>query len=133
MTRILSFEPELEDLDPVRDLDWSKLPRKLAELRPVLGPLATLRLARSFGGKLVYVPIVLRANHPLVRCLGREGAAALIARHGGESFVVPKYDCVLRQLRQRRLRRLREQGVSISALAQTFNLSRRRVHQILAA
>ncbi len=115
-----------------RELDWNKLPAGLVHLKNVAGQKAALALSEAYGGGSVYVPRRIKPNHPLLQLLGPESAARLAEHFGGDKLEVPKVDAVHRQLRARSIRARRDAGVSIAALVSEFNLSRRRILQILA-
>lgn len=114
------------------ELDWSKLPVGLAQLKEVAGQKAALALSATYGGGSVYVPRRFREDHPLLQLLGATSAARLAEHFGGDKLEVPKPDAVHRQLRARSIKARREAGLSIAALVSEFNLSRRRILQILA-
>jgi hypothetical protein len=49
----------------------------------------------------------------------------------GDRLSVPKTDAVLRQIKYRTIQRKRRKGASIASLARTFDLTPRRILQIL--
>lgn len=114
------------------NIDWQALPSNLLRLRGLLGPKAALALAATYGGGAVYVPRSPAAGHPLRSLLGDEDLLRLTGAYGGERLEIPKLDAVHRQLRKKRIFSDREQGRSLSELAARYNLSRRRILQILA-
>ncbi len=114
-------------------LDWEALPAGLQELHALVGAAPTILLAEAFGGTSVYVPCRPHSDHPLVACIGMAAALLLATTYGGEKLHIPKVDAIERQVRSAQLRQLREQGMSITLLAREFNLTPRRVRQILAA
>jgi hypothetical protein len=114
------------------ELDWSTLPAGLAHLRNIAGQKAALVLSAVYGGGSVYVPRRFRPDHPLLMLLGAESAAKLAEHFGGDKLEVPKPDAVHRQLRARSIKARRAEGTSVAALVSEFNLSRRRILQILA-
>jgi len=118
--------------DP-ESLDWQALPPTLQALRRLVGAAATVLLAESHGGAVVYVPLLPTADHPLAACIGLPAVRQLSRVYGGEKFHVPKLDAIQRQVRQARLRHLHGLGTSVHELARTFSLTPRRVRQLLAA
>lgn len=113
------------------DLDWDCLPSGLKELKGVVGPGAALAICAAFGGRALYVPADPGPDHPLVRLLGESAAKRLCSLLAGDRLHVPKMDAVTRQLRVKEIHRRRKKGSSVTSLAREFNLTQRRVHQIL--
>jgi hypothetical protein len=113
-------------------MDWTRMPQGLRELRSLVGTEATVRLAGACGGSGVYVPRRPGPEHWLAQLLGEANARMLGEVYGGDKLEVPTLGALRHQERLRRMRSLREAGMSITALARTFGLTRRRVFQILA-
>ncbi len=123
----------LEDPDFVHTLDWSALPASLNELRAIIGAKAAIALAGAQGGNTVYIPAAPKKTHYLAELIGMEKTRELAQVYGGDRLSIPKLDAVLRQIRLGLIQQRRSQGASVPMLAAEFNLTRRRVHQILAA
>jgi len=123
---------EALSVEELSRLDWGRLPHSLRELRALVGTEAAVKLAAECGGGGVYVPRRPQPGHWLSRVVGHENARALAEVYGGDKLEVPTLDGLRHQLRLRRMRRLREEGVSVTGLAREFGLTRRRVFQILA-
>jgi hypothetical protein len=121
-------------LDPssVVDLDWSVLPASLQELKGIVGAGATLSLTAVYGGRTLYVPSKAGPDHTLTQLLGAEAAESLCRAFAGDRLSIPKPDAVLRQLRKQDIISLREQGEPVSGIAKKYNLTPRRVLQILS-
>lgn len=131
--RPLQPEGRAQELEPeIEQIDWHSLPNGLARLKELLGPEAALKLSRTHGGTMLYVPRQIKEQHPLFALLGPEAAKMLAAACGGDRLEIPKPDAVFRQFRKKRIITARKQGQSIAALAERHNLSRRRILQILA-
>lgn len=113
-------------------LEWRTLPARLGEIKDIAGPQAALSLAKQYGGASVYVPVKVKEGHPLSRLLGPQAASALSRVFGGDRLEVPKKDSIVRQLRGKKIRARRLEGASIATLAAEFDLSKRRILQILA-
>lgn len=120
-----------EMIDSAIELDWGALPGGMRELREVVGPGAALAICAEWGGKTLYVPAFAGPEHPLSRLLGEEAANTLCRAMAGDRLAVPKTDAVLRQIRARKIARRRSQGESITSLADEFDLTPRRILQIL--
>lgn len=126
----LHEDPSTMDLSR---LDWSALPPRLRDLQDLLGPVACLLLLEAHGGEALYIPSRPGADHPLAAAIGLPALERLARHHGGEKLQLPKLDAIQRQLRLQELRALRQDGMSVAGLARRFNLTPRRVRQILAA
>lgn len=120
--------------DPVSavDLDWSALPASLQELKGIVGAGAALSLTAVYGGRTLYVPAKAGPKHSLTQLLGEEAAQSLCRAFAGDRLSIPKPDAVLRQLRKQDIIHLREQGEPVSGIAKKYNLTPRRVLQILS-
>ncbi len=114
------------------DLDWSALPAGLRDLKGIVGPGAALALAAAYGGGSLYVPAEAGPKHRLSRLLGEETARRLCRACAGDTLKVPKPDAVLRQIRKKDILRRKKNGEPVSRLARDYNLTQRRVMQILA-
>lgn len=108
------------------------LPESMQPVAQVVGVAGALKLMDRYGGDRVYVPQRLTLFHPLVDLLGLEAALALSFAYGGDYLAVPVGVAMRCQARNERLWRLRQQGWSYSQIRQEFNLSRRRIAEILA-
>ena len=114
------------------DLDWSALPAGLRDLKGIVGPGAALALSAAYGGGSLYVPASPGPEHRLSRILGQENARLLCRACAGDTLKVPKPDAVLRQIREKDILRRKKNGEPTSRLARDYNLTQRRVMQILA-
>ena len=66
------------------------------------------------------------------RLLGRGTACRLCRAYAGNTLKIPKLDAVLRQIRKKDILRRKKNGEPVSRLARHYNLTQRRVMQILA-
>lgn len=81
---------------------------------------------------ILYVPKVLRLDHPLVTILGFKDAERLVHAFGGEILCPPLMrDAVYRPFRDQAIARIHGQGVPIGVLADWFSMTERRVRQVL--
>lgn len=131
MSHTVPHEGNRHLIDSAVELDWDALPVGMRELKDVAGPGAALAICAKWGGRALYIPAKARADHPLAILLGTETAERLCAAMAGDRLAVPKTDAVLRQLRTRKICKLRRQGASIASLAKKFDLTPRRILQIL--
>jgi|GEM_PF-1608447 len=59
-------------------------------IREAVGDQAAAALAKSFGGRHLYVPLVASQNHAIARAIGIQAAVALSRRFGGAYMPCPK-------------------------------------------
>jgi len=90
------------------------------------------RLEYHFAGTRVYIPERehLRDEHLLVRMLGRDAAAKLCERFGGEAVTLPNRSRIER--RRARILELRDDGMFCSAIAREVGVTERYVYDVLA-
>ena len=115
---------------PAQRLDYTKAltAELLAEMAQLIGPAAALGFARRFGGRRLYIPRRIPADHPIVRCVGSEAALALGHGFGGETFSIPGATSYLRWLDARALRIL---GLSNARIAERLGIQDRHVRRLL--
>ena len=100
------------------------------ELLEILGAEGLRKLAEERGGRRAYVPRDPPDSHWLVRALGREAAAALAWRFGGDRISIPaRPDAAARS---ERIRELRAQGRGVREIAAKAGVSERWVYKVLA-
>lgn len=123
------------------------LPGVAQEIANVIGRERTLfligQLPRHYGGPagkkcwrvLLYVPRVdrMRADHRLVDILGRADAETLCDHFGGEILQVANCNSVAVAFRNRELLKSAAAGLPRSELAAIFDLTERRVAQLVAS
>jgi hypothetical protein len=111
------------------DYDPKDLPAEMAEICEVIGFQATLKLVAAYGGRNLNVPKVMTLIHPLYTLLG-DKAIALSFRFPGRIYISScrkmKGRARKRLLESMRFTHTREQ------MAQIFEVSERRIYQILA-
>lgn len=108
------------------------LPGVLQEIAALVGLPATLALVRAYGGTRLYVPKRFDPNHPIVKYVGHEAAAKLVASYGGlEHFDLPKGDIAVKAARDKQIRAKRAGGTTHARLAVEFGLTERQIRNIL--
>lgn len=115
------------------NVDIAQLPQTIAEISEIVGIDATLRLVEAWGGVRLYVPRQMPEDHLLVSTLGREEAELLAEHYGGETILISRCLAAVRAVRNTRIQKDRENGVSIALLALRHSLTERQVYSILAA
>jgi len=111
--------------------DVQLLPPMLRLVAQAAGIAAALRLVEKRGGVAVYVPHAAAPGHELATLVGLAGLQALCSAYPGEHLMVPMARAALTEIRNRQLRADRE-TMSVSRLALRYQLTHRRVQQILA-
>ncbi|HEY4254050.1 MAG TPA: helix-turn-helix domain-containing protein [Roseomonas sp.] len=121
---------------PPGAIDYAASPT-LAAIRTVAGEAAALQLVAGCGGTWVHLPMRLAPDAALVRLVGADAAARILAHFGaGARLCIPtgRGHGHGRRLDHREMVRLkREEGWSARRLAQAFGCSDRQVWKILAA
>lgn len=115
----------------LQDRDIDLLPGSMVELVDVIGLPAVLKLMDAFGGTELWVPKRLAHDHPLVEALGAEAAQCLVEHAPCENIRVPRGAGIIREVRNRAIRRERRAGALISELALRYQLTERQVLTIL--
>jgi len=109
------------------------LPESMADLVDIIGLPAVLKLMDSLGGTEVWVPQRIPHNHPLVEAAGPEAAQTLCEYMAGERFKVPRGRAFKMEVRNRAIRRERQEGAKLADLALRYELTDRQVMNILNA
>ncbi|MFN3676798.1 MAG: hypothetical protein ACK4TC_12530 [Sphingomonas pseudosanguinis] len=94
------------------------------ELIEVLGADRAIDLAEAFGGTRLYVASSVKANCKIVKAMGEDVAVALMERFAPTVISVPI-------LRQQRVIRYSEQGLSIAQIATRLLITERGVQRVL--
>lgn len=114
------------------DLALEDLPASLREMVDVIGLQATLQLVEHKGGIRLYVPFEMKPEHWLARLLGFETAAKLAKYYGGQDpFDIPRALGAVIAARHRLIRDKYAKGKTQAELAREFNLTERRVRDIV--
>ena len=116
-----------------------ELPPSAQELADVIGRERTLHLigqlprsgSRAWRVNL-YVPKSVTLDHPLVKILGWTDAMLLVREFGGMILQPSNCNFLHREFRNREVRRMRDQGTTIAAIAEAVELTQRQVRNIIA-
>jgi|SRR5690554_5167497 len=109
------------------------LPASMAELVDIIGLPAVLQLMKAFGGTEVWVPEKLSHAHDLVAAIGPEAAQTLCEYMARERLKVPRGKAIEIEVRNRGIRRERQEGSKLAELARRYKLTDRQVLNILNA
>lgn len=107
------------------------LPASMAELADIIGLPAVLALMKAFGGTELWVPQKLSHAHALVGAIGPEAAQTLCEYMAGERCKVPRGAEIIREIRNRAIRRERREGAKLDELALRYEITDRQVLNIL--
>ena len=94
-------------------------------LKALLGVEGLVSLAESFGGRRLYVPAAIAADHPIADALGGERAAKLARRYSHAFIRVPL-------ARELRARQYRARGLSNGEIASKLGITETAVDKIFA-
>lgn len=108
------------------------MPDLLREVADLIGTEAALRLAKRFGGRSLYIPQSPGPTSDLAACIGLEAAQALGRCYGHEDIVLPMGRTIERLARNQALLADRARGLSVRFLSLRYDLSERRIWEILA-
>ncbi len=108
------------------------LTQALVELVETIGMEAAVELVRTYGRRNLYVPQHADARHEIALRIGLAAAQRLSAAYGGAELEVPPERTLLVEMRNAEIvRRIVEDGASISETAYAFGVTRRWVHRQL--
>lgn len=101
-----------------------------------LGDDTTIKLMKEYGGRYITVPSGYSQNraYSLLRILEGDELKRLVTYYGGIHLLIPKYDKIAKQTRNRRIKILRMENAlywSIPELAKKFHLTERQIYTIL--
>jgi hypothetical protein len=94
-------------------------------LKALLGIEAFVSLAERFGGRRLYVPKALGAEHEIVSAVGADAAAKLVRRYSRAFIRVPL-------ARELRARHYRSQGLSNGEIASKLGITETGVDKLFA-
>lgn len=109
-------------------MEWNPTTETLID---VLGISTAVKLLDRFGGRDLYVPREATADHPITCQIGPQPAERLCRAFGGRQIRLPVMASVLRRRRDDDIARRRAAGAKIVELADEFELTTSRIHQIL--
>ncbi len=114
------------------------LPETLEDIAEVIGRELALRLSEALPTagarawrKMVYVPQVMRPDHPLVQILGPEAAERLRRSHTNMILEVPVCANIRRAYRKHVIRQLRGEGYSAATIARMVGQGKAAVDKVI--
>jgi len=114
------------------DDDLHLLPTSMQWLAKTVGLPAVLAMVKTHGGGApVYVPMKVTPDHYLVRLIGVQAFAALVAEYGGESIEITKCERAARVLLYRQIRNEYLIGATQDRLALKYNYTVRHIRNIV--
>jgi hypothetical protein len=108
------------------------LPFNLLEVVQITDEDTTMRLVYHFGGSRIYIPKYPKEGKGISQAIGLEAANKLAANYGGDYLHIPFCKALKQEMRDRQILAARRQGAKTAELAKQFNLSQRRVQEIIA-
>lgn len=117
------------NIEDLKRIDVSHLPKSLQILVECLGVEQAYRLTCLYGGRPKYIPKHAERTK-LAKCLPPKALRALIARFAGASLEIPKADHFARQLRNQKIHEDSQRGCSRTSLADKYGLSLRQIGNI---
>jgi Mor family transcriptional regulator len=115
-----------------QDIDPSRLPASLTEIIEVIGLAPALRLVEQRGGTEIWIPKCLTKDHYLCALLGNSIALRLVQRYALSHMEIPNANRAICAMRDVEIRRRRGRQ-TVRELAQEFQLTERRIWQILSS
>jgi Mor family transcriptional regulator len=117
----------------ILNLHFDQLPPLIQDLIRIMGLDDTLALVEQYGGCVVHVPVNEAAieGHYLSSTISTKGLKALIAEYQGEDINTPKAYRAILAARNTRLKQDRQRGMTIRQLAQRYQLTERRIYDIV--
>ena len=101
------------------------------EFIELLGQPAAFRIMRAVGGRQVNVPIYSGSKAPWQKKVLASDMRLLRDNYGGCRIYIPSYARIEKQVRNVKIRRHRDGGLSIAELSDQFSLSERMIFNIL--
>lgn len=105
---------------------------KIEDLESIMDETTYVAFLGHFGGRRLYVPKNMTANHPIARVIGFEAATVLSDYLQGESVDLPTLDKYHSRIKRRKILELRKNGMSFDMIAWECKCSRRFVVQVCA-
>jgi Mor family transcriptional regulator len=108
------------------------IPFNFLEVVDITDEDTAMQLVNHFGGRRVYIPKYPREGKGIAQAIGLKAASKLAARYGGDYLHIPFCQALKQEMRDRQILSARQQGAKTAELAKQFNLSQRRVQEIIA-
>jgi hypothetical protein len=104
------------------------LPKRAQEIAEMIGTEAMLLLTKKWGGRTLYVPKTMPAEHPIAAAIGYVPARRLTSQYGGDRLDIPR--CIGAH-NERAVLALRRQGLSESRIANELRIDNRSVRRVV--
>lgn len=109
-----------------------QLPQSLHEIVDVIGVSATLKLVQAYPGIKLWIPADVDPEHNVAVLLGHAKARLLSERFKRTQIEIPRCVDAVRAARDAEIRRRYDNGETQSALALEYELTERRVREIVS-
>ena len=114
------------------DDDLHLLPTSMQWLAKTVGLPAVLAMVKTHGGGApVYVPMKVTPDHYLMRLIGIQAFASLVAEYGGEAIEITKCERAAQVLLYRQIRNEYLIGATQDRLALKYNYTVRHIRNIV--
>jgi len=114
------------------DDDLHLLPTSMQWLAKTIGLPAVLAMVKTHGGGApVYVPMKVTPDHYLMRLIGIQAFASLVAEYGGEAIEITKCERAAQVLLYRQIRNEYLIGATQDRLALKYNYTVRHIRNIV--
>lgn len=116
----------------LEESDLHLLPPSMQWLAKAIGLTAMLKLVKAHGGGTpIYVPMTVQLDHRLLYLIGVPAFTALVSEYGGDQIEIARCEKAARVLIYREIRREYAEGKSQNTLALKYDLTVRRIRDIL--
>jgi hypothetical protein len=105
------------------------LPGVLREIAEVTDVETALAVARTFGGKRLFIPKEIELDHPLIQAIGIEPAWQISRRLGGDRHIIPS---AVHLIRCKEARRLKALGFTNDEIGAQLGITRGQVGRLVS-
>ena len=118
-------------MSPEYCIDLDFLPYFTTQFIDRLGQPTAFRIMRAVGGRQVDVPKHSGGKARWQKKVLEGDMRLLRENYGGDRIYIPSYATIEKQVRNAKIRRYRDDGLSIAELSDEFGLSERMIFNIL--
>jgi Mor family transcriptional regulator len=108
-------------------------PSLFSEINQMIGEAAAAKVIAQFGGgQPLYIPVKLKAEHPLCQLLGGEVAQRLADEFGGLTVEIPRGAAQQIELRNSQILVDRAAGLTQNEIARKYQLTTRTIRKVVS-
>lgn len=108
------------------------LPPLMQDIANIVGFDDTLKLAKTYGGTRIHVPVDMNTHHKFATLLGMEQAQKMRAAFQGETIVIAQCTNYFKQQRNTEIIKQYNNNTSTHTLARENGLTERQIYTILS-